>query len=344
MFQHHYLYCIENLVNGKLYVGKHSAKSFDNSYMGSGVAIRAAIKKHGLENFRKYILRTFESGEEALAAEHFIVDKDFVKDENTYNLIVGGQGGESSFINSDIKARIAKNRRAAVAMHIAIKNSPESQALRSKHLSDVMKRRHAAGKAFRPDWSGRSHREEVKRAMSEAAASRVGEKNSMFGKTFIHHPIDRISKAVSKEELQSWLNQGWKKGRLLSEDAIVAIKLATRRGEDNPAFGKVWIHHPIDEISKAVPSEQLESWIANGWLKGRFLTEKSKQVLRDSAKRRSGENHSCFGKIWICHPTDESSPKQVSEEESQTFFDQGWVKGMKMMSDNKKSKHRFLRA
>jgi len=89
----HYLYCIENLINGKIYVGKHSTTDMNDGYMGSGKALLHAIKKYGVENFQKHVLITFQSSEDAFKFERQIVNEEFINDDNTYNIRVGGMGG-----------------------------------------------------------------------------------------------------------------------------------------------------------------------------------------------------------------------------------------------------------
>ena len=46
---HFTVYQVTNLVNGKVYIGKHQTKDLNDNYMGSGKLIRAAIKKYGLQ-------------------------------------------------------------------------------------------------------------------------------------------------------------------------------------------------------------------------------------------------------------------------------------------------------
>ncbi|MCI2234709.1 hypothetical protein MKK42_21810 [Escherichia coli] len=99
----YFVYQITNLLNGKIYVGAHKGEP-DDGYMGSGVMITRAIKKHGVENFRKDILLECETQEQMYLEESRIVTKDFIEREDTYNLTLGGCGS-FDHINSDPEAR-----------------------------------------------------------------------------------------------------------------------------------------------------------------------------------------------------------------------------------------------
>lgn len=90
---YYYLYEIKNTVNGKIYVGVHKTKNLDDGYMGSGVAIRQAIKKYGIAAFTKDILEYFETAAEMYAREREIVTEEFISRDDVYNMRCGGQGG-----------------------------------------------------------------------------------------------------------------------------------------------------------------------------------------------------------------------------------------------------------
>ena len=53
---HYIIYQITNTVNGKIYIGKHQTTDVNDSYMGSGKLLKAAINKYGLAAFKKEIL------------------------------------------------------------------------------------------------------------------------------------------------------------------------------------------------------------------------------------------------------------------------------------------------
>jgi hypothetical protein len=65
--------------------------------MGSGRAIKEAIRKHGIDSFSKEILHVFETSEEMFAMERSII-QECLGDRNNYNMGVGGAGGFTSEI------------------------------------------------------------------------------------------------------------------------------------------------------------------------------------------------------------------------------------------------------
>lgn len=93
---YHLIYMIVNKINNKIYIGKHTTKNPYDDYMGSGKTLKAAIKKYGLENFEKTILYCLDSENEAYLKESEMVTAEFVKREDTYNLVTGGKGFNSS--------------------------------------------------------------------------------------------------------------------------------------------------------------------------------------------------------------------------------------------------------
>lgn len=87
---YHIVYLITNIVNYKIYVGIHSTYNLHDSYLGSGHAIKRAVKKYGKENFTKTILYVCLKEEDALFYESKIVDEQFLKRPDVYNIKLGG--------------------------------------------------------------------------------------------------------------------------------------------------------------------------------------------------------------------------------------------------------------
>lgn len=86
------IYKITNLLNGMMYIGQHTTDNLDDGYMGSGTVIKRAVKKYGVENFRKEWLMFCEDKDELCYMERVYVDQTWVDRSDTYNLIVGGCG------------------------------------------------------------------------------------------------------------------------------------------------------------------------------------------------------------------------------------------------------------
>lgn len=102
------VYCTTNLVNDKIYIGVHATsdpEKFDG-YIGNGVYInnpssynkpktlfQNAVKKYGPKNFKRSILYIFDDEEDAYLKESELVNFDFIKQNNNYNMALGGKGG-----------------------------------------------------------------------------------------------------------------------------------------------------------------------------------------------------------------------------------------------------------
>lgn len=137
MKKYHVVYKTTNIVNNKIYVGLHSTNNINDNYIGSGYVLKEAIKKYGKSKFRKEILYVFNSRDEARKMEASIVDKDFCKRKDTYNLTEGGMGVENQFgSNNHMYGKQAPNAKKVKAIHkdgtVVIANSMEEL---SKHIS-----------------------------------------------------------------------------------------------------------------------------------------------------------------------------------------------------------------
>ena len=90
---YHTVYKITNRLNGKFYIGCHSTDNLNDGYMGSGLGIKRAIKKYGVDNFSKEILFILDNQSDMLRMEEILVDMILVKQTDTYNAKLGGIGG-----------------------------------------------------------------------------------------------------------------------------------------------------------------------------------------------------------------------------------------------------------
>ena len=97
-----YIYETINAVNGKKYIGKHKSGIFDSTYVGSGVALKEAVRKYGKENFNTTILSPVDgvptvcySLEELNSSERFYINYfNCVSSDDFYNMSYGGDGGD----------------------------------------------------------------------------------------------------------------------------------------------------------------------------------------------------------------------------------------------------------
>lgn len=89
-----YIYKTTNLINGKIYVGQRRGDVINDKYIGSGIAMKCAIKKYGRDKFKKEILVAGINNQKLLdeLERHYIqLYASYVKSVG-YNLAKGGGG------------------------------------------------------------------------------------------------------------------------------------------------------------------------------------------------------------------------------------------------------------
>ena len=91
----YYFYKITNLINNRYYYGVHRTNNINDGYMGSGVAIHRAYRKYGVDNFKKEILKYFDSEEEMYSYEEIFVNDNLLKDPQCYNMTIGGRSNKT---------------------------------------------------------------------------------------------------------------------------------------------------------------------------------------------------------------------------------------------------------
>jgi len=87
------IYKITNIHNNKFYIGSHQTLNQNDGYFGSGIYIRRALKKYGIDSFKKEILFYLDSKEEMLAKETEVLQQ--YKTDRTYNLKFCAMGGNT---------------------------------------------------------------------------------------------------------------------------------------------------------------------------------------------------------------------------------------------------------
>jgi len=205
--KYHFIYKTTNLLSGKYYIGMHSTDDLDDGYLGSGRRLRYSVNKHGAENHEREILEFVNSRKELKKREEEIVNLNEIAKEDCMNLIVGGEGG---FISPE-----QQRRRSVAGGRASLESRRNDSKLMKAHkerASKVMKKNHEEGKIKYDTFTGKKHTEETKKLMSEAKKGKVsGKKNSQYGTCWITR--DGENKKIKKEELETFIKEGWEKGR-----------------------------------------------------------------------------------------------------------------------------------
>ncbi len=207
--EHFYLYRITNQVNGKIYVGVHKTKRLDDGYMGSGKVILAAIAKHGVENFHKEILETFDDAAQMFEREKEVVTEEFLARDDTYNLRRGGTGGFDYINSKGLRTDISIPTQARVRLmsenvEFRRRHSVKSRETRQRLLSEGRGPKNFKCPEFQKEMTRRAAESNRGRKRPEGISKK--ERNSQFGSFW-------ITNGLENRKTRETIPEGWFRGR-----------------------------------------------------------------------------------------------------------------------------------
>jgi group I intron endonuclease len=195
------VYEIKNKINGKIYVGAHKTENKNDDYMGSGLLLRKAIQKYGIENFDKTILYEAKNEQEMFSKEKQLI----TIGKNSYNLKQGGNGGWDYVNKSGQNNKSNQCRLGGLA----------SSGFRGKKHKEESKKKIGEAKIDNKIWVGRKHKEETRKKMSETHREKenhFGEKNSQYGTMWITNGLE--NKKIKKGQE---IPKNWRAGRTVMQ-------------------------------------------------------------------------------------------------------------------------------
>lgn len=168
-----YIYLMLNKVNGKTYVGKHESSKewFEDKYPGSGILLKPAQKKYGIENFEKFLIQYCYDKDSLNTAEEFWIAEYKRRGKAEYNIAKGGEGGN---LGEEVCKRISEALKEHSVSEETRKKISESNKgkhgyWKGKHLSEEHKRRIGEAERGNQHMKGKHMSEESRNKMSETA-------------------------------------------------------------------------------------------------------------------------------------------------------------------------------
>lgn len=218
------VYKTTNIVNGKVYIGCHKTKNLNDGYMGSGKIIGRAIKKYGIDNFKREIIAVFDKSSDMYEMESFLVNEDFISSNDTYNIKLGGKGGFDYINDHSLNIDISQQRQNSPEI---IKIASESGNNRKRELlsSDMYWKDELSAKLSNGakkyyinggvnGFTGKKHTDDTKRKIGDKNSKhQLGEKNSNYGNCWVYCPYTHENKSIPRNDLSDWESRGWVKGR-----------------------------------------------------------------------------------------------------------------------------------
>lgn len=229
--RYYLVYRTVNLVNGRFYVGAHETFEINDGYLGSGKLLKRAIKKYGIDKFKRTVIARCPSRRAMYRLEKQIISK-VLGDPLCYNIAAGGKGG-FQHVNAQLtpEARREIQLKGGAALKEKIANDPALREKMAKECKERLqspavraKRVHA--RRTSPRYHGLRHSEEAKAKVGAAnSLLQAGAGNSQYGTAWLVNDEQEVVVRVPQDLVAGLLELGWRRGRVMRYRMISALEL-----------------------------------------------------------------------------------------------------------------------
>ncbi|ASV44381.1 hypothetical protein PBI_SCTP2_366 [Salicola phage SCTP-2] len=206
------VYKIKNKINDKIYIGCHKTENLDDNYMGSGIYLRRAIDKYGIDNFEKRIMFVYDNPYDMFSKEAEIVTESFVERKDNYNLKIGGMGG-FDYINRNKLGLIGfwnywnNLTSEQLERHIQLSRQGGFKTLKDRtglFSKKSIENRISSIRKNNENWTfgGMKHSKKSKEKMSNSAKKRLKDpmKHSQYGTMWIYSLDEKRAKKIKRTD------------------------------------------------------------------------------------------------------------------------------------------------
>lgn len=199
-----YIYLTTNLIDGKMYIGKHCRPQFDPYYKGSGKLLWRAINKYGWDNFKVEVLKECDTRDELNINEKFYIQKyrTYYGKANLYNIALGGDGG-------DIYSQLDDEGKYSMTRSFRENQKELGLARRGLRFTDEHRMKIRITQLGESNsFYGKSHSDESRKKMSESTKRSYIKNKSHY---YLDMKLDATGevRSVYKAHKSTYLKNGW---------------------------------------------------------------------------------------------------------------------------------------
>lgn len=245
----HIVYLTTNIINKNIYVGAHSTDHLEDGYVGSGYKLQESLRKYGKENFKREILYIYDCPLKMFEKEKEIVDEEFIKRRDVYNIVTGGYGG--------------MNKGASGLKHMHCPITKKRIAVHSAAIDKMLREGFIIGRGS-SSTTGRVwiHNGSKKKMIDCSELEKYLTGGWVKGlpisptknKIWIYNPFTETYSLCELTEVSKKLSEGWIK----------------KKWSPIQAGKSIWITDGIKNLR--ILATELEKYISDGWKRG--MTQK----------------------------------------------------------------------